>query len=170
MNRLLVICAIGMLFAGTALASSVWSGSGYQWHARAPLTVRMADRTSGEWPARIARAASEWSAASAVDVVLGNSGKVEIRLSQGDPGYCAWTSFDLQGGYAKHATVWLSVPCLAGRSDAFKQFAVCNEIGHALGLPDYRLDTPAVPSCMAPSNWGPSPNQDDFAYLWVLYG
>jgi hypothetical protein len=161
------------VFAVCALpaAASTWSDSGHQWKAHAPFTVRMVDQTTGAWPARVARAASEWSQASAVDVALGNSGKVAIQFGSSLQQPCAYTNFDLTGqGQIKSATIVLRDGCMASWSEDMKQFAICNEMGHALGMPDYRTDTPVIPSCMAPSNWGPSPSQDDYDELALLYG
>jgi hypothetical protein len=53
---------------------------------------------------------------------------------------------------------------LAEWSDYWKQYAVCQELGQALGLPDHNT-TPTVASCMAPSLLATTPSD-----LALLYG
>jgi hypothetical protein len=175
MKRIPAVLAAVALAAGLAspaFASSMWTDPGTQWNAHSPFTVKMVDHTTGTWPARVAKAASDWSLASVVDVQLvTGSAKVTINDQYFGSGYpCGATIIYKTGqGTIKNAIINLNDSCLDSQTETFRQIIICLEMGHALGLGDYRTDTSATPSCMAPQNWGPSPNQDDYDQLSAEY-
>jgi hypothetical protein len=155
--------------ASPVTATSTWSDPGTQWNSHAPFTVNMKDHTTGAWPARVQQAAADWSLSPTVDVTLGNSGKVDIYNQAFGTNYpCGATIIYKTGqGTIKNVIINLNDSCATSWPDL--QQLTCMEMGHALGLGDYRTDNPDVPSCMAPYTFGPSPNQDDFDQLAVLY-
>jgi hypothetical protein len=161
-----------LIFAPLSLGDSVWSDAGYHWKAHAPFTISLDNHTGATWTARLRQAATDWSAAAAVDVAVGGQGKVDVYDGYyGSATACAEADYDLTGqGQVKHVTIFLNDSCLDGFTETMKQYALCQEVGHALGLGDHRLDTPLTPSCMAPLNPGPSPNQNDFDQLALIYG
>jgi hypothetical protein len=150
-------------------ATSTWSDPGTQWNAHAPFTVNMHNNTTGDWPARVQQAAADWSLSPTVDVNLGNSGKVTINNGHFGTAYpCGATIIYKTGnGYIKNVIINLNDDC-QGYTPGFQQLT-CMEMGHALGLGDYRTDDPVTPSCMAPYTYGPSPSQDDFDQLAADY-
>jgi len=174
MRRLIVsavAAAIGLSLIPFASADSVWSDPGYHWNATAPLTVSVVSHlTSANLQSDLATSAADWSHASSVDVALSSSGKVDVY--EGDYGtgtYIAWTRFDLNNGTLRHAYVYLNDSYKATMNDFSWGVAVCQELGHALGLGDHRLDVPTTSSCMAPNNYGTSPNADDLQELDTIY-
>jgi hypothetical protein len=167
-----VVLAVS-LTVGTAspvVATSTWSDNGYQWNVHnPPFTVSVTDHTSASWAGRVQRAAADWSLSSTVDVKVGKSGKVDIYDGDYGPTYCGWAVFYFHGGSVAKVLIYLNDTCLSDPSNEFRQTVLCQEMGHALGLGDHRTDVPATPSCMAPQNYGPSPNQDDFDQLAAVY-
>jgi hypothetical protein len=133
--------------------------------------VRFSDNTTNGWTARLVRSAADWSASPTVDAVLGKSGKVVVNDGYyGTNAPCGWIAIYKSGqGFMSNAVIWINDTCTDTFSETLKQTLVCQEMGHALGLGDHRLDTPAIPSCMAPNHQGPSPNQDDFDQLAADY-
>jgi hypothetical protein len=176
-GRRALAAAIGLaiaagLVAAPVAASSTWSDSGVQWHTSKPFTLYVDDQTTGAWPARVAVAAADWTFSSAADVVVGGHGKFKVGVYNyaGSPSApCAWMTITVQGSYLKTANITLNDTCLDAQTESFRQTAICQEIGHALGMPDHRTNAPPEPSCMAPSWYGPHPIQDDFDELASLY-
>ena len=170
--------AMAFLLPSSVLAAT-WSDSGFQWHTNKPFTLHVNDyTTTGAWHSRVALAASEWSASSTADVVLGGSGRIKVSIENqalSVNGPCAWMTVTTQGSYMKTAAIVLNDTCLDYYAPLFtfsyQQMALCNELGHALGLPDHQTSDPGIPDCMAPSTRpGPSPTQIDFDKLDELYG
>ncbi len=166
---------IGLAVAASLLASPVqaatWSDSGIQWHTSVPFTLNVDDHTTGVWPARIAVAAADWSLSSTADVVVGGKGKIKVSVYEVNlaSAPCAWMSVTVQGNYLKTASISLNNACLDRQTEENRQTVICQEIGHALGMPDHRTDVPPAPSCMAPAWYGPHPIQDDFDQLASRY-
>jgi hypothetical protein len=163
-----IVVAVVPIFLSSAKADWVWGT--YLWNSSAPFRVTVVSNTDAAWTQRLAQSASEWSKSGVVSVTVGNKGK--ITLYDGYYGAnqpCAWTQYWQHGGHISHDAIYLNETCLANWSDFWKQYAVCQELGHALGLPDHDT-TPTVPSCMAPTMSASSPSSDDFAELAHLYG
>lgn len=168
---------IGLVVATSLSVSptlaSTWSDPGFQWRTRQPFTLNVDDHTTGGWPARVALAAADWSASSTADVVVGGKGgKVKVSIyNYAGPATspCAWMQVSFTGGYIKSAGITINDTCMDVQADWFKQYAVCQELGHALGMPDHRTDVPTLPSCMSPQRPGEHPSLDDFDKLASLY-
>ena len=157
--------ALAAALSGTALASS-WSDSGIQWATNKPFTLSVVDNTTGIWPALVVAAAADWSLSSAADVVIGGHGKIKVTVSNisSPTSPCGWMTVTLTSGHLKTAAITVNDACTGDH-----QIVICQELGHALGMPDHRLDLPPSPSCMAPALYGPHPIQDDFDELASLY-
>lgn len=155
-------------YGASARADWLWS-VGYLWNASAPFSLTVeshANPTLTQW---LAESASDWSQSGVVNVSVGNSGKIALYdgyYGTGKP--CAWTQYWQNGGHIGHDAIYLNETCMAGWSDYWKRYAICQELGHALGMPDHNT-TPTVPSCLAPSLPATTPSTDDFAELAALY-
>jgi hypothetical protein len=163
------VAAVVSMFASSAQADWVWS-TGYLWNSNAPFRVTVVSHADAPWTQRLTQSAGEWSKSGVVTVNVGNSGKIGLYdgyYGTGQP--CAWTQYWQHGGHISHDAIYLNETCLESWSDYWKQYAVCQELGHALGLPDHDT-TPTVASCMAPSLPATGPSTDDFAELAQLYG
>src|SRR5688500_10416230 len=157
---------------GTALAGPAeavqWAG--YEWRGRAPIQVGVRSylTTPGLASAAVAAAAS-WSQSSVLDVVVGG-GKRGIEIYEGDYGpdqHAAWTQVTKRNGYASSVTIFINIYKLGTASPSMQQFALCHEIGHALGL-DHQWGA-TVPSCLSPEMSGTTPNATDFWQLELIY-
>lgn len=166
---LCLVVASGAAFAATASAD--WVGnSGYLWNASAPFSLSVNSHANATWTQWLTQSAADWSRSGVVTVSVGGSGKIDFYDGSYGTGMpCAWTQYWQHGGHLSHDAVYMNETCVAGWSDYWKQYAVCQELGHALGMLDHNT-TPTVPSCMAPSMAATSPSTDDFAELASLYG
>lgn len=170
-QRVVVILAIATAtaFAATARADWVWS-TGYLWNMSTPFSVTVTSHTDAGWTKMLEQSAADWSRSGIVSVSVGSSGKIDLYDGYyGNSEPCAWTQYWQHGGHIAHDAIYLNETCLAGWSDYWKQYAVCQELAHALGLPDHDT-TPTAPSCMAPGMPATTPSTDDFAELGLLYG
>jgi hypothetical protein len=163
------VACCGALFVSSAKADWVWS-VGYLWNASAPFSISVESHANATLTQWLAESASAWSQSGVVKVSVGSSGKITLYdgyYGTGQP--CAWTQYWQNGGHIGHDAIYLNETCMAGWTDYWKQYAICQELGHALGMPDHNT-TPTVPSCMAPSMPATTPASDDFAELALLYG
>jgi hypothetical protein len=163
------VAAVVPILVSSAQADWVWS-TGYLWNMSAPVNLTVTSHADASWTQMLTQSAADWSTSGVATVGVGSSGKIDLYdgyYGTGEP--CAWTQFYQHGGHISHDAIYLNETCLAGWSDYWKQYAVCQELGHALGLPDHNT-TPTVASCMAPSLPATSPSADDFAELTLLYG
>jgi hypothetical protein len=157
------------VYTGSANADWVWS-TGYLWNTSAPFSVTVTSHADANWTQMVAQSAADWSRSRVVSVNVGSSGKIDLYDGYyGNSEPCAWTQYWQHGGHIAHDAVYLNESCLAGWSDYWKQYALCQELGHALGLPDHNT-TPTTPSCTAPTMPATTPGTDDFAELALLYG
>jgi hypothetical protein len=166
-----VLATVVAAAACAASASAEWVGnSGYLWNTSAPFSLTVESHADAAWTQRLAQSAADWSTSGIVFVSVANKGKVALYDGYyGTNQPCAWTQFWQHGGNLSHDAIYVNETCLAGWSDYWKQYAICQELGHALGLPDHNT-TPSVSSCMAPGLSAISPSTDDFAELALLYG
>jgi hypothetical protein len=167
---LIVLAAVATVaYAGSARADWVW-GTGYLWNMSTPFSVTVTSHTDAGWTQMLSQSSADWSKSGLVNVNVGSSGKIDLYdgyYGASEP--CAWTQYWQHGGHIAHDAIYLNETCLAGWSDYWKQYAVCQELAHALGLPDHDT-TPTSPSCMAPGMPATTPSADDFAELALLYG
>jgi hypothetical protein len=157
------------VFASSAKADWVWN-VGYLWNASAPFSVTVESHANATWTQWLTQSAADWSQSGVVSVSVGSSGKIALYDGYyGGSEPCAWTEYWQHGGHIAHDAIYMNESCLASWSDYWKQYAVCQELGHALGLPDHNT-TPTTASCMAPGLSATTPSVDDFAELALLYG
>jgi hypothetical protein len=151
------------------VTATQWAG--YRWRGRAPVqvTLRPILTTAGFVNATYAAAAA-WSQSSVADVVVGSSGKRRVDILEGAYGTAvpaAWTQVFKRNGYISSVTIYLNTDKLGGWSDWMLQFALCHEVGHALGL-DHQYGA-LEPSCLSPELAGTAPNATDYAQLELIY-
>jgi hypothetical protein len=156
-------------YAATASADWVYS-SGYIWNASAPFSLTVESHADPALTQMLVQSAADWSASGVASVSVASSGKVALYDGYYGTGMpCAWTQYWQHGGKLSHDAIYLNETCMASWSDYWKQYAICQELGHAIGLPDHNT-TPTVASCMAPNMPSTTPSTDDFSELALLYG
>ena len=139
--------------ASVAYASHSWGG--YHWARTAnPFTLKLGDNVSSAWDSYLAAASSDWnsSATSTYPAVLfttvvsgqaskncrPTAGKVEVCNSKyGKNGWLGIASIWASGSHITQGTVKLNdtyFNTAKYNTPAWKQFVVCQEIGHTFGL------------------------------------
>lgn len=156
--------AVASLLASAAYASHSWGL--YHWGRTAnPFTLKLGDNVSTVWDAHLATASSDWSQSSVLDttVVLGlknpktcraTRGQVEVCSSKyGNNGWLGVASIWASGSHIVQATVkvndtYFNTPTY--NTPAWKQFVMCQEIGHTFGLdhPDEDFNNVNLGTCM----------------------
>jgi hypothetical protein len=202
--KLLVIStfllSVGAL-ATTAYANHSWGN--YHWARTAnPFTIKLGDNVSSVWDAQLAAASSDWSASTVLDtaVVAGGtnatkgrntpkncvptSGRVEVcNARYGSTGWLGIASIWTSGDHITQGTVKLNDTYFTTakyNTPAWKQFVVCQEIGHTFGLDHQDEDfyNPNLGTCMDYTN-DPTrndglgdnqhPNTHDYDQLETIY-
>lgn len=198
MKKILPISLILSLFlAFTPLADASHSWGSYHWARKTnPFTLKLGDSVSSSWDAYLAAASSDWSQSSVLDttIVPGNLtrnckptlGRIEVcNRTYGNNGWLGlaqiWINSSnhiTQGTTKVNDTYFNYAPY---NTPAWKQFVMCQEIGHDFGLDhqDENFDNVNLGSCMdytsfpggngtsSPSNL--HPNAHDFAQLESIY-
>lgn len=181
---------IAGFFATTTYASHSWGT--YHWARTAnPFTLKLGDNLSAAWDPYLAVASADWSTSSVLDttVVPGSSpkylrnckattGKVEIcNSSYGYTGWLGVAQIWVSGTHITQGTVKLNdtyFKTTKYNTPAWKQFVMCQEIGHTFGLnhQDENFGNPNLGTCMDYTN-DPStnqhPNQHDYDQLEAIY-
>lgn len=159
----------GPLTSSDTTSATQWAG--FQWRGRVPIDVVLESHLSSPgFQIAVSEAATSWGISDVIDVTVGTAGKRAIALYEADYGAgqpAAWTQIFKRNGYISSATIYVNDYYLATASTWMMQFAICHEVGHALGLA-HQLDS-IGPSCMSPSMPGPTPNSEDYAQLDLIY-
>lgn len=200
-RRVVTLAALALLVAlpGTASASHSWGN--YHWaRTTSEFTLKTGDNVTAAWDAYLDVAIADWTASSVLDLteVAGSAKGKNCRPPAGRVEVC-------NGAYGPNgwlgiAQIWVSGSHITAGSvrnndtyfnmaqyntPAWRQFVMCQEIGHTLGLghTDETFDNANDGSCMdytndpdggaggASSN-DPSnehPNQHDYAQLEAIY-
>ncbi|MEK7618273.1 MAG: hypothetical protein AAB410_03945 [Patescibacteria group bacterium] len=198
MKKILSISLILSLFlAFTPLADASHSWGPYHWARKInPFTLKLGDNVSSSWDAYLAAASADWTGSSVLDttIVAGNNtrnckptlGRIEVcNKTYGNNGWLGlaqiWinSSNHITRGITKvNDTYFNNAPY---NTPAWKQFVMCQEIGHNFGLDHQDEDfyNPNLGSCMDytnnPAGNGTStpnnlhPNAHDFAQLEAIY-
>ena len=142
--------SIALVFAATfslALASHSWGG--YHWARTSnPFTLKLGDNLSNNWKSYLATASKDWSLSQVLDttVVTGNAGKncrptfgrVEVCSNRyGNNGWLGIAQIWVNGshiaqGITKMNDTYFATPTY--NNPAWKQFVMCQEVGHTFGL------------------------------------
>ncbi len=141
-----VILSFGML--GT-LASASHSWGGYHWaRASNPFTLQLGDNVNTVWDEYLSFASSDWSVSTILDTTIvagqakGNcrptSGRVEVcNKTYGNNGWLGVAQIWVSGKHITQATVKVNDTYFntsTYNTPAWKQFVVCQEVGHTFGL------------------------------------
>ncbi|MEK7117645.1 MAG: hypothetical protein AAB861_02615 [Patescibacteria group bacterium] len=179
---------LALSFASTVTANHLWGS--YHWARTAnPFSLKLGDNVSFSWDAALATASSDWTQSSALDTsvvaTLSNkncravSGRVEVcNKTYGNNGWLGlaqiWinSAGHITQGVAKmNDTYFNTAPY---NTLAWKQFVMCQEVGHTLGLDhqDEDFDNPNLGTCMDYTSNPASnqhPNAHDYEQLALIY-
>ncbi len=200
-RRFVFALVLVVVVAVPVLADHAWGN--YHWARQSnPFTLKVHDNLTAQWESYLAVAAADWSQSSVLDVsVQWNSplsstrqcssaaGRIEIcNAKYGYNGWLGIAGISISGdhitkGYTKLNDTYYSSSTY--NTPAYRQFVVCQEIGHDFGLDhqDEVFDNPNLGSCMDYTNdpdGGPGgasetdpdnlhPNAHDFAQLEIIY-
>lgn len=174
--------------ATVVFASHSWGP--YHWARKSnPFTLKLGDNMSAAWDSHLAVASTDWSVSSVLDtsVVAGQTnpksckpvnGRVEVCNSKyGNTGWLGIAQIWVSGSHITKGAVklndfYFNMPTY--NTPAWKQFVVCQEIGHTFGLDhqDENFDNPNLGSCMdytSDPSTNQHPNAHDYAQLESIY-
>ena len=176
--------------AAPAVANHAWSN--YHWERTGDeVTVTVYDSTTGQWPARVARAVNDWNQSTVIQSPLarGNSDSScpivagEINVCNGDYGDNGWLGIasitatrgkttHITGGTTKLNDFYFNLPQYSDES--WKQLVTCQEIGHDYGLghQNENFNTDLTTSCMeytSQPSGNEGPDSHDYEMLLDIY-
>ncbi len=183
-----VILFVAGAFIFIAQASHSWNG--YHWARTAnPFNLKLGDNVSLAWDSYLAASSVDWSQSSVLDtsVVLGQSkgnckptnGRVEVcNKTYGNNGWLGVASIWVSGSHITKSSVKVNDTYFnisPYNAPEWKQFVMCQEIGHTLGLDhqDEDFSNANLNTCMDYTNSPASnqrPNQHDYDQLAITYG
>ena len=139
-----------VMAAVPAPASAGHSWGNYHWGRTSDsFTVQLDSNLSGNWPGHLSTASSDWTRSAVLDTTLGpdgtnpkrcapTSGRVEVcNAAYGRTGWLGlasiWASGDhITQGTAKMNDTYFNMS--AYNTPAWRQFVMCQEVGHTFGL------------------------------------
>lgn len=189
-----ILLSVGA-FASTAYAFHTWGG--YHWARTAnPFNLKLGNNVSTIWDTQLVNSSIDWTISTALDttVVTGLTnpknckavnGRVEVCNNKyGKNGWLGIASIWISGNHITAGTVKLNdtyFNTAKYNTPAWKQFVMCQEIGHTIGLDhqDEAFDNANLGTCMDYTN-DPSgtllsqldnqhPNAHDFEELDAIY-
>ncbi|KKT00611.1 MAG: hypothetical protein UW07_C0022G0003 [Candidatus Nomurabacteria bacterium GW2011_GWF2_43_8] len=184
---LFVIMLFGV-FAYSANANHSWGS--YHWARTAnPLALKLGDNMSSAWDAYLAVASGDWTVSSVLDttVVAGlanpknckpTAGRVEV--CNGKYGRNGWLGIAQIWASGSHITQGVTkmndtyFNTAKYNTPAWKQFVVCQEVGHIFGLDhqDENFSNANLGTCMDYTNnpgTNQHPNAHDYEQLETIY-
>jgi hypothetical protein len=177
-----------VLFQSAPRANHSWNG--YHWARTSnPFLVDLGNNLSGSWNTYLAVASSDWSQSRVLDtaVVTGGSnkrncrptaGRVEVcNSTYGNTGWLGVAQIWVSGSHITQGTVKMNDTYFASstyNSPAWRQFVVCQEVGHTFGLDhqDEAFDNANLGTCMDYTNnpgTNQHPNTHDYDELEAIY-
>jgi hypothetical protein len=191
----LALTLTAITFQLGTLASHSWGG--YHWARTSnPFTVKIGDNLSSSWKPFLNAAAADWSSnpygpaiPDVLDavVVLGQSRNRQCRPTSGQDEVCNGSYG--QNGWLGIAQIWVNGTHITQgivklndtyfnmayyNTPAWRQFVVCQEVGHTFGLDhqDENFNNVNLGTCMDYTN-DPStnqhPNKHDYEELAAIY-
>jgi len=180
-----VLAIAFLLSASIVRADHSWGN--YHWARTSnPFTVKLGDNVRGAWGEYLQQASADWSASSVLDttIVEGGTqakrcaitgGQVEVCNSRyGDTGWFGVAGLSVSGEHITGAYVKLNDSY--SMTDATKDYVMCQEIGHTLGLDHQDIDfyNPPLGTCMDYSSTATvgantQPNPHDYDQLVTIY-
>lgn len=145
---LFIVFSFLVLLSAVAYANHSWGT--YHWARTAnPLALKLGDDVSSVWDAYLTTASADWSVSNVLDttIVAGQtdpkkcrptSGRVEVCNSRyGNNGWLGVASIWVNGSHITQGTVKFNDTYFNTsfyNTPAWKQFVVCQEVGHTFGL------------------------------------
>lgn len=193
--RVKIIAVAVMLSAGAvaSVAYATHSWDGYHWARTAnPFTLKLGDNVSSAWDAYLVTASSNWTTSTVLDTALvagafkGNckpiKGRVEVcNKTYGNNGWLGVASIWISGSHITQGTVKVNDTYFNSgfyngyyNTPAWKQFVMCQEIGHTFGLDhqDEISGNANLGTCMdytSDPSTNQHPNQHDYDQLETIY-
>ena len=191
-RRLLGVLILLPLVFALAPAEAEHSWGGYHWSRTSnPLSLTIADHlTTTEWGASLELAVDDWDQSTML--ALNRSGftsaSKKCPATTGRVDVCnAWYGYN---GWLGIAQIWISGGHISAgivklndsyhnsapySSSAWRNFVMCQEIGHTFGLDhqDEDFDNENLGSCMdytSDPSTNQAPNQHDLDQLQLIYG
>ena len=184
------IVSLVALFAASNVAFASHSWGSYHWARTSnPFTLKLGDNVSSAWDTYLATASADWSLSSVLDttIVAGStrpkpcrakSGRVEVcAAAYGKTGWLGVATIWISGSHITQGTVKVNdtyFKAATYNAPAWKQFVMCQEVGHTFGLDhqDEDFNNPNLGSCMDytsdPSS-NQHPNAHDYEQLEAIY-
>ncbi|MEK7642431.1 MAG: hypothetical protein AAB392_01410 [Patescibacteria group bacterium] len=184
-----LIFGLSLLFVGTT-ASADHSWGPYHWSASSsPVNLIIGDNVSTIWDNHLRIAESDWDQSEVLDLSISAglsnvknckpvSGRIEVCNSKyGNNGWLGIAQIWVNGNHIVQATTRVNDTYFARsyyNTPAWRQFVICQEIGHAFGLGHIDEDfyNPNLGSCMDYTNTpndNQHPNSHDFEELASIY-
>ena len=197
-HRLIGFAAVGGFLFGTFATTTYSSHSlGKHWARQSNLfTLQLGDNVSGsDWDVLLGTASNDWSQSEVLDTIIvpGGATRGKCQPTKGRVEVCTvslggstlgkaslWTT----GGHITQAIVQVNDYLLNGpfryNSPEWRQYVICQEIGHTLGL-DHQdedslntnlgtcMDYTEEPGGVEPGDANTHPNDHDYEELRVIY-
>lgn len=167
-----------ILTRGHVQAEHAWD---YHWAGQGERTIQLIESVSPEWEPALAAAVAVWNQSPVIEIVVVPDegakncatvlGKARICNASGIAGnYWAYTQvWAPAGGHISRARTVIDDESFVGASPEMRQWIVCHELGHALGL--WHFETvQSPPTCMHVNFFASEPNEHDFHELTSIYG
>ena len=187
LRRLLPPLAAGMALAGlvTGPAAADHSWGGYHWYrATNPVVLQLGDNVSGPWDAALTVAEADWDQSTVLSLSIGaggasskncrpTAGRIEVcNGSYGNNGWLGIAQIWVGGGHITQGATKLNDYYFNQpryNSNAWRQFVMCQEIGHIFGLDhqDENFSNSNLGTCMDYTN-DPTSNQHPDAHDYQM--
>lgn len=190
LSRIIAFLAASSLLVSGVFVSASHSWGTYHWARTSnPFNLNLGDNVSSAWDSYLGVASTDWSASSVLDtqITAGRtnpkncrpaSGRVEICNSRyGNNGWLGIASIWVSGSHITQAAMKLNdtyFNTATYNTPSWRQFVMCQEIGHTLGLDhqDEDFGNPNLGSCMDYTSdpaANQHPNQHDYDQLEAIY-
>jgi hypothetical protein len=191
-KRLRIVCSsvlASLAMGSLALATNSWNG--FHWARTAnPFTLKVGDRVTSVWDARLDETIGDWSQSTMLDLVKipnlstsknackATSGRIDVcNAKYGANGWLGIAQVWVSGGHitqglAKMNDTYFDTPTY--NKTEWRNLVMCQEVGHLLGLDhsDETFDNPNQGTCMDYTNnpgTNQHPNQHDYDMLVQIY-
>jgi hypothetical protein len=181
------VIGVAMLAPGIADAGHAWGS--YHWERSSnPVVLDVGDNVSSLWDAHLATAVGDWNTSEVLELSVANgkakrrcratAGRIEVcNDSYGNNGWLGLASISVSGDHIKAATAKMNDTYFSAppyNTSDWRQFVVCQEIGHGFGLghQDEDFDNANLGSCMDYTNDPGAnlhPNGHDYDQLNSIY-
>ena len=190
-QALVIGLVTSVLLATPAVTAASHAWGTYHWaRSNNPVTLSVVDNVSSTWDGHLDVARGDWNQSSVLNLVeeagAGTSGKTckaingKINACNGLYGNTGWLGVAqiwVRGSHINRATTRVNDTYFNSppyNTSAWRQFVMCQEIGHDFGLDhqDEDFDNPNLGTCMDyTSNPGTNqhPNQHDYQMLEQIY-